>query len=327
MKVVSIAITAALLVSPLATSAKEREAIKVTGPKNAAGLADIVVGSFSVAFIQQKTDAAFAGSKSQFKAMGSIVKSTLAGIDPAEFQAITDAVYADFATRMASAGYRLQDRTVLIADKQMAQVRYLPSGAEGTVQFGKDAKAKAVFYAPVAFGSNGLMDGEISGGAPQGLGGIMAGFASMAPLQGKMMFAAVNKQPVINVVYVIDYADAERYGGTYAIQASVATRASLAIVETLSKIDTYNAKGATTSLVLNEPIGVGGDFGTLADTTTGGQKVDNVLGALIGGLAGVGSNSYKSLTFTADPASYRGGAIEAGQQANVRFVERLASIR
>ena len=146
MKVVSIAITAALLVSPLATSAKEREAIKVTGPKNAAGLADIVVGSFSVAFIQQKTDAAFAGSKSQFKAMGSIVKSTLAGIDPAEFQAITDAVYADFATRMASAGYRLQDRTVLIADKQMAKVRYLPSVAEGTVQFGKDAKAKQVFH-------------------------------------------------------------------------------------------------------------------------------------------------------------------------------------
>ena len=327
MKAIGFAIAVALLGSPLAASAKEREAIKVSGPKNAAGLTDLVIGSFSVAFIRQKTDAAFAGSKNQFKAMGSIVKSTLSGVGAPEFQAITDAAYADFVARLGAAGFKLQDRAGLVADKAMAKVRYVPSGAEGTLQFGKDAKAKAVFFAPGAFGSNAIMDGEISAGAPQGLGGIMGSFAAMAPLQGKVMFAVTNKQPVINVVYVIDYADAERYGGTYAIQASVTTRASLAVVETLSKVDTYNAKGATTSLVLAAPIGVGGDFGDLADTTTAGQKVDNVLGSLIGGLAGVGTNTYKSLTFTADPAQYRTGAIDAVQQANARFVERLVAIR
>lgn len=258
--------------------------------------------------------------------MGSIVKSKLVGVSSAEYQAITDAAYEDFIMRLQAAGYVLQDRATLVADKQMTKVRYVTSGATGTVQFGKDAKAKAVFYAPKAFGSNGLMDGEVGGGESQGLGGMLAGVASMAPLQGEMMFAAINKQPVINVAYVIDYADAERYGGTFAYQASVTTTASLAVVETLSKVEAYTGKG-TASLVLATPIAVGGDFGTLAGTTTSGQKLDNALGSIIGGIGGVGSNSYKHLTFTTDPVRYVAGATDATKQANAKLVERLSSLR
>jgi len=319
--------------APAMAAAKPRDPVKVSSPKHAAGLQSLVIASFSVAFVNEKTDAAFAGSKRQFKAMGSIVKSKLVGVGDAEFQAVTDAAYADFVAKLAAAGYTVGDRAALIADKQMAKARYVASGARGSVQFGKDAKGKALFYAPTAFGASGLFEGETMAGSPTGSGfgglGALAGLmsGSMAGTQGKLMYAVMNKQPIINVVYVVDYADAERYGGTFAYQANVTTQASLAVVETVSKVDTYNAKGALTSLVLAEPVGIGGDFGTLADTTSGGKKVENVLGALIGGLGGVGSNSYSSLTFTADPVRYAAGATQATAVANARLVERLASLR
>lgn len=327
MRYASMIVLGAMIVSSPAVAAKPKDPIKVTGAKSAAALQSVVIASFSVAFINEKTDGAFAGSKRQFKAMGSIVKSKLVGVGDPEFQAVTDAAYTDFTAKLTAAGFTVADRAPFLADKEMAKARFVASGARGTVQFGKDAKAKAVFFAPTAFGASGLFDGEIGGGQPQGIGGIMASFAAMGPLQAKLMYAVTNKQPIVNVVYVVDYADAERYGGTFAYQASVNTRASLAVVETLSKIDVYNAKGALTSLVLAEPVGVGGDFGTLADTTSTGKKIDNVLGSLIGGLGGVGSNTYSSLTFTADAKKYEAGAAEASAAANTVVVARLASLR
>ena len=319
--------TCAAFVAAAPATAKPRDPVKVSSPRNAAGLQSLVIASFNVAFVTEKTDAAFAGSKRQFKAMGSVVKSKLVGVDDAEFQAVTDAAYADFVTKLTAVGFTVVDRAAFVADKNMAKVRYVASGMQGTVQFGKDAKAKARFYAPTAFGLTGLFDGELSSGQPQGLGGMMAAFSAMGPQQAKMMYVYMNKQPIVNVTYVVDYADADRYGGTFAYQASVKTRASLAVVETLSKVDTFNAKAGMTSLVLAEPVGVGGDFGTLADTTSTGTKVENAIGSLIGGLGGTGSNSYSSLTFTADRARYAAGATEATTTANARLIERLATLR
>ena len=74
-------------------------------------------------------------------------------------------------------------------------------------------------------------------------------------------------------------------------------------------------------------VAVGGDFGTLRDSTTGGQKVEQALGNVIGILGGIGTSSRKFFTFDAQPEPYRLGATEATTRANATLVARLVSLR
>lgn len=316
--------------------AKDTPSLKVKDAKNMAGVTNVVVASFSIAFVTEKTDAAFAGRRNIGKAMGAITKARLAGVSAADFQAITDAAYADFVARLTAAGYTVGDRAVMIADKQMAKVQYLPSGTAGSLTFGKDSEAKAVFYGPTTFGPNALMKGETGNGGSGGIAGRVAGgmFGSLkslssigGPATAKVYYSIYSKQPTVSVQYVIDFADVERYGASYTTLATVGLTASLAVVETLSDVKTINAKGASGAVTLAQAVAVPGNFGSMKDTTTGGQKLDNVAGAVIGGLFGSGSNTYKHITFTADPAPYRAGATEAAKNTNALIVTEIAARR
>ena len=323
---------AALALVPTgALHAKDRAPVKVTNAKAMSGLSRVVVSSFAIAFVTDKTDAAFAGSRRTFKAMGVIAKARLAGLTPTDFQAITDAAYSDFAGRMRAAGYTIGDRAAMVADKQMAKVQYVASGAQGTLVFGKDSKAKAVFYGPTEFGPTPLLQGETGDTGVAARGGMFAalkGFSAIGgPAYAKTMYAVQNGQPTVSVLYVVDFADAERYGASYTTVATVGLTASLAVVETLSTLGTINAKGTTGSIAIAQPVAIPGNFGNMQDTTTRGQKLDNVAGAVIGGLFGSGSNTYKHITFAADPSSYRTGAIAATTATNGLVVAELVARR
>lgn len=324
-------LAALALVPAGALHAKDKAPLKVANAKAMSGLSRMVVANFSVAFVTDKTDAAFAGSRRNGKAMGAITKARLAGVAPVDFQAVTDAAYADFATRMTAAGYTLADRATMVADRHMAKATYLASGWESTVFFGKDSKAKAVFYGPTVFGPTPLLKGEMGEANAAATGGGMfsafKGLSSFGNATAKVMYVTQNGQPIVSVLYVVDFADVERYGGYYAYEAKVGLTASLAVVETLSAVTTTNAKGAIGTVTVAQPVAVPGDFGTMQDSTTGGQKLDNVAGAVIGGLFGSGSNTYKHITFTADPGSYRTGAIAATSAANGLVVAELAAHR
>lgn len=323
----SLALACAMSISAGGVQAAKapKDPIKVTSPKAIAGLKSFVIGGFSVAFVSEKTDAAFAGR--QFQKVGSITKAKLAGVTAVEFQAITDAAYADFVAKMTAAGYTIADRGTMLADKTMAKVSFEPSGTEGTIQFGKDAKAKALFFGPTAFGSAPLMKGEISAGAPTGVFSTFNAMSAMSPAMAKGYYVTGAKQPMLTVVYVIDFADADRYGGSFAYEANVTVKAGIAVVDTLSMISTLNDKGLAGNLTLAQPVAIGGNFGDLVDSTTRGQKIDNALGTAIGILGGVGTNSYKRITFTAVPELYRAGATEAAIATNTRMVDRLATLR
>lgn len=319
------------LAMPVAAAAKEKAPVKVDGPKYIAGLTGVTLASFNVAFVSEKTDAAFAGARNQFKAMGSITKAKLAGVTPADFQAITDAAYADFVARLTAAGFTLGDRQALIADKQMAKVQLLASGAEGKLTFGKESDANAIFYGPTAFGPTPLMKGETGTTGVAKMGGMFGAVSGLGAMGGpgvaKVYYSIYSKQPTMTVTYVIDFADVARYGGRYAVQASVEMKASLAVLETASVVTTTNDKGAQSTLTLTQPVAVPGNFGTLADTSTTGRTVDNVAGAVIGGLFGVGTNRYTDVTFTADPAAYRAGATQAAISANQTIIAELMARR
>lgn len=328
--IVTRAVAIGLLLAAGTAVAGDKEPIKVEGPKYAKGLQSVVIGSFAVAFITEKTDEAFAGNRRLNGAAGSITRSRLSGVDPAMFQAITDEAFADFQAKLTAAGYMIADRAPMLADSRFVRAEFAAPGAMGTLRFGRDSKAKATYYSPTAFGGRGLMRGEVGNGEIGGLGamgGMFSGLRSGGPVMARTMYAATAHQPTISVIYVIDFADAQRYGGQYAIQATVNVRANLAVIDTHSMLTALNAKGATATLTVAQPIAVGGDFGSIADTTSGGTRAGNIIGAGIAGLTGGNSNQYQNVTFTAVPDRYREGAVQATVAANTRLVGRLATLR
>ena len=309
----------ALALSPIVAAAKEREPIKATSARTFSGVQQVVVGNFNIAFVFEKTDKAFAGRGTNYGG-SSVAKSTLAGLTPADFQAITDAAYADFVTKMTAAGYQVADRaTTYAAFADIASLRYVASGAEGTVQQDKNEKAKALFYAPTAFGPTPIQAGAITGGT-------FGGFGQMGPAMARGKFSFASNIPVVDVRYVVDFSNAAFRGGAFSFGSAVTVTAQLAIVETLSTVSLTAPRGQG-MLTLQTPVAVNGDFGGLADTTTRGQKVDQALGNMIGLLGGIGTRSSKSLTFNAIPEAYRGGAGDAAARTNYMVVNRMAALR
>lgn len=301
-----------------AVEARDSDPVKVSSAKPFKGAQNIVIGSFSIGFLTEKTDSAFAGKRGY--GGSSVAKTRLEGVDAAQFQAITDAAYADFVAKLTAAGYVVADRAAMVATPGFAKLKYLPSGSEGGITFGKDAKSRARFFGPSSFGATPLFAGETGNG-------MFSGFGAMGPAMARGTYAMQSKQPIVNVAYVIDYASADHYGGFFAMSSSVKVKAQLAVAETLSTVTMVDARAMLGTLALADPIAVGGDFGTLRDSTTRGQKLDNVLGNVIGILGGVGTSSRKFFTFDALPEQYRLGATEATTRANTTMVTRLVTLR
>lgn len=299
-------------------TAKDRQPVKVLSAKTFKGLKPVIIGSFNVAFITEKNDKAFAGAGRKFGG-SSESKALLAGVSDAEFQAITDAAYADFLAKMTAAGYTVVDRAALVADPGVAKQSYVASGAKATVILGKDSKAKALYYAPTAFGPLGVSASEITGGT-------FAAFGNMGPLMARSAFVQKAQQQVLNVRYVIDFAGAQHYGGAFALSSSIKLKAQLAIVDTVTSL-TLQAPNGQGTMTLAQPLAVEGDFGDLADSTTRGQKIDQALGNVIGILGGVGTSNRKQFTFTADAPGYRDGAIAASKRANDLFATQLFALQ
>jgi hypothetical protein len=201
--------------------------------------------------------------------------------------------------------------TTYAAFADIAALRYVASGAEGTVQQDKNEKAKALFYAPTAFGPMPIQAGAITGGT-------FGGFGQMGPAMARGKFSFASNIPVVDVRYVVDFSNAAFRGGAFSFGSAVTVTAQLAIVETLSTVALTAPRGQG-MLTLQTPVAVNGDFGALADTTTRGQKVDQALG--------IGTKSSKSLTFTAIPEAYRGGAGDAAARTNDMVVNRMAALR
>lgn len=307
---------AALLPGPL--PAKTAEPVSIANARSFKDVQSVVIGSFTIGFLTGKTDQATSGRRGLGGA-SAITRSSLTGMGMADFQAITDAAYADFTAKLIAAGYTIVDRTQLTSAPAMAKIRYQPSGTEGGVMFGKDGKARALFFGPTAFGAQSIMEGEADAGGT-GIGGMGIAMA-------KNSYAIINKQPMINIAYIVDYASADRYGGAFAVGASVKVTAQLAIAERLSKMTVTDTKGMLGTAALGQPIAVGGAFGALRDSTTAGQKTGEAIGNLIGAFAGGDSSSRKSLTFAAAPEQYRSGAIDAAARANSTLISKVQTLR
>ena len=297
------------------------------------GTSSVVIGAFTVGFIFQAADneKATGGMIGAFGGVTS-AKTELEGVTPAMMQAITDAAYADFQTQVASRGFSVADSGALFASSQLVRAKPEKSPFETKVFLGKNASGKVTFYKPSALPSLLMVPGDFT--ATQGFGGLGAMGSAMNDAQTQAALAEYAKasgQSVIDVVYLIDFANLKRGGGTVKVSSS------LSVASNFSKLTLVNPRGKVAHLTLKEAIPVDGDFATMDDKTkgkgvqTGANIASGLLGAasILGGGGGLGMKFGKSRSyaFTVNPNAYTEGAGKAASLASTRLLDQVVALK
>ena len=317
----SAAACAALPLPALAAKAKSPVAVK--NPAALAGVRQAVIGSFAVGFLTERVDRAKAGGGLMGGGFGgrSTAKSYLAGLTDADFTAATEAAYLAFLDRLGSAGITLGDRQGLI-EAYGTKVKPLPNGEERNLITGRDDKAKARVFSPAALGDPVvLMEwlGLLHGGSFDFSFNMSVGQASMAA----KTFAKTSGQPVINALLLVDFANAESYGGWFRNTSAVNVKSSLAAFPDVSQLTVFAPGGKVGQVILKEPVAMGGDYGTFEDTTGGTAKTVETISNVIGFLGGVGTNKSRKYTMTANPDRWREGMDGLSREALARLTASL----
>ena len=129
MKIIFTSVVAIATLAAIPVPAAAKDQIKVASAKSFAGATDVVIASFNIAFVTETNDSAqsgrFLGGSSSSR-----IKAELAGVSPAQMQAATDDAYADFAAKMAAAGYHIVDRSTYLAYPVIANMGRVASGAD-----------------------------------------------------------------------------------------------------------------------------------------------------------------------------------------------------
>lgn len=320
------AIAVAMLFAVPAQAAKEQEAIKVTSAKNLAGTQRVVVGQFSIGFIIERKDSAKSGGGIMGSGFGgrSTVRSTLAGYTPEELQQITNTAYDDLVAKLTAAGFEVADRAALSAVPAIVRETGEAAPREFTTVTGRDDKAKVMVVGASQTAPLRIMPGDVMVG---GFGAIGMNMAAGRVLNAQSIYAKETGTRVINVIYYIDFANSEEYGGWFRTTSAVQVNGSLALIPDYSKLTVVGADYKTGTLTLKDPVAVGGDFFDKEDTMSGAEKTTNRVANVIGFLGGVGTNSSKKFSFTARPGAYVAGVGQATSEANAAMAQKLATLR
>lgn len=313
-----------LATAPVAAFAKGNP-VKVAKPDAFKGLQSVVIGSFTVGFLTERTDKSKAGGGLLGGGFGgkSKARSSLEGISAADMQSITDAAYEDFKTQLSARGFTVAPRADLVASGAFAKAK--PAAVPQTYSIGFEGdKADAAYFAPAEMGQLILFPGDVLIG---GFGAIGAGMAQGQAQMGTANFAKSSGKSVVNVLYLVDFADAEKYGGWFRSSSAVKVKAGLAIAPGASRLTVFAPSGKVGTVTVEEPIAVGGDFAEVKDTTGGTAKAVEAVTNVIGVLGGIGSNKSRKYSFVAAPDRYRAAAADAMRQANQRLVEQTAALR
>lgn len=305
-----------------AQSADTKPVIKVDKPAAMNASRQVVVGSFVVAFLTERRDSAKAGGGLMGSGFGgkSSARSTLTGLSNADFQAATDAAYASFERQMQAAGFNVADRAPVLAAVTDGGARAQENGAEKDLILARNSKAEARLFAPSGWGGP-LIAREFLG--LMGAGGFNGARSAIFVSMKGQEFAKSSGQAVVNVFYVVDFAQAETYGGSFRNVSAVNVKSGLAIVPDATRLVVYAPKGQIGTATLREPIAVGGAFGEFGDSQSGGEKALNTAANVIGLLGGIGTNSSKKYTMTADPVAWRGGVSELMDMTNAQFIATM----
>jgi hypothetical protein len=304
----------------------KQDAVKVETADAFKGVNQVIIGAFSVGFATYKTDSAKAGGGLTGSGFGgkSTAKSTLIGIDDATMQAITDTAYKGFVADLQAKGYTVVDRASLAGDPDFAKTKTYPNPYEDSSGglFGTSSKTK--YFAPSSFGGLKVFMGDIAG--------LTGGFGFDNPSISASQFAKSKGIKVLNVSYVLDFANAESYGNWATTTSNVNVGQGMTIIPEYTKIGLIGGDGGTFQssngfVRLGQPLTSNKEFATVKDSTSDTYKGVEVATNVIGLLGGVGTNKSREFDFTARPDAYKAAALDVIKQANDTMIGKMASVR
>lgn len=318
----SAAALAAFAPAAMAAKSKTKSPVAIKNPAALGGIRQAVIGSFAVGFLTERTDRARAGGGLMGGGFGgkSTARSRLEGLADGDFQAATETAYTIFAEQITARGITLADRAPLLTAFG-SKVKPLPNGDERDMITGSDDRAKARLFSPAELGGPIVLQ--------EWLGMLSAGgFNFNASVFNASMnaktYAKSSGQSVINALLLVDFANAETYGGWFRNSSAVNVKSSLAAFPDVSQLVVFAPGGKVGSVVLKEPVAMGGDYGSFADSTSGTAKTVETVTNVIGFLGGVGTNKSRKYTMTADPARWREGVDGLSREAMAKLTASLA---
>lgn len=266
----------------------------------------LAVGQFSVVFLTKKVDydgGGFLSVGGEGKAVGH-----LQGVSGATIQKITDDIYADFAARMAENGIAIDNSSAIKAVSNWPKVKQIGQGSEVFVMLKKKDKADGLAYFPTAIGHTGNMILQ------SGMFDFSMGQMSTA----SYMAANENGMPVVNIVYVVDFAAPakSRGGGLF---HNMQVKAELAMSTFGTQMRFSLPKGKYGDATLTAPIVEGGDFADIDDKTGDANKaIDKALKigmALFGGPS-TGNLQRRFYYNVTDQDMFAAKSVASGRRAN-----------
>ncbi len=323
------AIMAAVAATPAAAwvlyvgGGKSIGAFKVEKQESFKGLNQVVIGQFTVAFFTKKVDYDGGG----FLAAGRDSKATgyLTGVSSEQFQKLTDAAYTDFLQQLSKNGISVVDGAGLTADKYYAKVKLEESGTRINVPLKKDDKADALAFWPTQLGRNNNALLQMR----------MMDFNMGNTYTAEYNYARTSKIPVLNVVYLVDFAKPTKSTGGGLFQ-EIAVKAGLAISPFGTQIGLMDANGKFAKMNLNVAIEESGDFAEIHETTSQLTKTvhaASVLGGAFGLTGKLGSGpldgkmTAKFDYVVKDPAVYSEKAQHAAAQMNDLLARQMAELK
>lgn len=290
--------------------------VKVEKPLAWQGINQVVIGQFTVAYFTKKVDydgGGFLAASSKGKAIGH-----LKGVTNEQYQAITDAVYADFTAQLAQHGVTIADDSGFRANKYYAKIKPEAQGNNVDVMLKKDDHADALAFWPTALGrtTNALLAMRMM---DMNMGNTYT---------AEYDYARNSGIPVLNVVYFVDFAKPAKseMGG---LLQSVKVAAGLAVSPFGTQMALMTKEGKLTKLLLQTPIEEGGDFATINETTSGATKAFQVASVLGSGIFG-GKSAMMSARFdyaVTDPAAYADRVKSASSKTSDLFIRQIEGLR
>lgn len=297
--------------------------IVVTGQEAIKGEKKVVIGSFNVGFVEEKKAKSTAqGGLLGTSAGRASATAKLLNVPDSVMQAITDAAYQDFVAQLKANGYEVVDRSTITGLESFKKMNTEESPQRGDAAW--VGGSEAVFFAPK--GMKLALTGEK---AAFGAGGF--GFAN--PAVASVQAAKEGKVAVINASYLVDFANAETYGGYFKSTAAVKLGQSLSVVPG-SNVKFYSVNGANcvgycpqtfTEAKLGQAVYSEETFGEVVNTTTDAEKALTMATNVVSALGGLGTRQSGSFDIKADTVKYQALSLGLLKTTNEKLVKALGN--
>ena len=256
------------------------------------GVTDIIVPFYRITYLQESD---YKNNVSSGMSATANVNATLEGVDSSIYASVTDAAHQDLMQKLKTAGYSVQGHSALPTIQSYTKQSSYPQKSEGAMSY-------------VASGTTFVETSAFS-----------------TPLLKVEMAEKVNVMAVdLLANFVINNRNTKKFSLTEA-KETVYTSQGANIAGNMS----LRVPGTTVALNIKQPVHSKKTFGTLVDSTTGGDKAGDaakmVASAIFGG--GLARHSTSSKVVKADTAAYKAALLDALYKTNTKLVNELKNYK